>query len=137
MKPCDLYEKLCTLVNVYAIHHGGSTVPWRSHQLDAIEAIMHELAHGVCLGDPAYSRDVEGHLPIDPEERDEQELKTLRVERRAFELLKCPLSRYKALQLFEAAVFDVGTPARSAFEAPLTREEQKLAREVVAIIKAA
>lgn len=131
----QLYEKLGELVNKYAIHHVGSTVPWRSKKLDAIEAILHELAHGVCLGDPMLCRDINGHLPSDVEGRDAQELKTLRVERRAFELLGRPLTRRKALALFGAAIFDGHVPEQERFEAPLTAEEEKLAAEIVRLIE--
>ena len=133
----QLYAKLSALVDTYAIYHGGSTVPWRSKKLDTIEAILHELVHGVCLGDPNLCYDIEGNLPRSVEGRDAQELKTLRVERRVFALLKHPLSRRKALQIFDAAMFDGNTPTRARFEAPLTSREERLARKTVRLIEAA
>lgn len=138
MRLSDLYEALCALVDAYAIYHpSSSTIPWRSKKESTCEAILHELVHAICLGDPKYACDIEDYLPDDQVGRIAQELMTLRVERHVYELLERPLSRRRALALFDAADFDGWVVEQERFEASITDEERKSARWVVAIIKAA
>src|SRR4051794_11148630 len=106
MTPNQLHDGLCALEAIYSIQHGGSTVRWRSRQRGVTEAILHELVHGICLGDPKLAGLLEEVLPEDGQARVDQELKTLRVECRVFELVACPISKNKARALFRAAQFD-------------------------------
>jgi hypothetical protein len=114
----------------YGIEHSGSTIGHRSHKLDEAEAILHELAHGMCLGDPRRSAvaSIDYHLPAAYAARNEHELTTLRVELTALEKLGHGFSTRKQNALLESAIFARDLiPPREALHAPLSIAEQALA----------
>lgn len=132
-----LYAAMLDLQKVYEIEHGGSTIPHRSKHLDEIEAIMHELVHGVCLGNPYFAAEIEGRLPGPSEERDDHELTTLRVELRIYDLLGHPMSEQKQRRLLKEAKFDGTRPLFKRLQAPLSVAEEALATLTAGLIRRA
>jgi hypothetical protein len=129
------YEAMMFLQEKYDIAHGGSTISHRSKRLDAIEAVLHELVHGVCLGNPYWAAEIEGRLPLDT--RDDHELTALRVELRVYDLLGHPMPVRKRRQLLKHAKFDGNHPPFERLQASLTVAEEALAALTSALIRKA
>jgi len=137
------YDAMVELQKKYDIDHDGSTIKHRSKRLDTIEAILHELVHGVCLGNPYWAAEIEGRLPMDGSAdaqgrtRDDHELTTLRVELRVYDLLGHPMSAHKRRQLLKHAKFDGELPSFERLQSPLSVAEEALASLTSNLIKKA
>lgn len=130
------YDAMLVLQGKYEIEHVGSTIPHRSKRLDAIEAILHELVHGVCLGSPHFAAEIEGRLrQLSRQLRDEHELTTLRVELRIYDLLGHPMAPQKRRKLLRVATFDGETPSFNQLQAPLSVAEEALATLTAGLIR--
>ncbi len=126
----QLHAAMALLQSEYGIEIGGSTIKHRSPKLDDVEATLHELVHGICLGDP-YRSDpykISKFLPKDTDAYNAHELTTLRVEIAVLERLGHGFSIRKQNLLLEMAQFwKDQTPPRAALHAPLTCAEEALA----------
>jgi len=120
-----LHAAMLLLQEKYDIAHDGSTISHRSKRLDDIEAVLHELVHGVCLGNPYWAAEIEGRLPT--EARDAHELTALRVELRVYDLLGYPMTVRRRRKLLKNAKFDGDHPPFEQIQAPLTVAEEALA----------
>ena len=133
----ELYVGMVRLKGEYEIEHGGSTVPMRDKRRDDVEATLHELVHGVCLGNPHWAAEIEGRLPKAAEDRDAHEATVLRIEFKVLELLGHALSERKRRALVATATFDGRRPTFRKLNDPLTVAELALAQLTAGMIQRA
>lgn len=134
----QLHAALQRLWNEYApaAEHPGSTVKHRSKKLSDIEAILHELAHALCLGDPHCAENIEAFLPKDPAEQNAHELTALRVEFAVLDMLGFGVPKQKQCRMLKTASFWEEPPAPSETDLckPITCAENALATIAVGLI---